>query len=135
MSRHPDDRALDDSYAAITESTRRRQHAGIVEMSFVAAAAVLISVSTAFSAWNTFELRNLAKEEVETRQTILEGTECLVEQLAEHRHSNALGHRADAAHHGFVYPIPEEEEPAPVPGQLATSCERFITSTTTTESP
>lgn len=127
---HPDDRLLDDSYAAMVESRLRRRRTGVVEMSFVAGAAVLISVSTAFSAWNTFELRTLAAEEMETRRTILEGTECLFEQLAEHRFSNSIGHRAAADHHRYGYPVSPGDEPQPVPGRLEKSCERFITTTT-----
>ena len=131
MADHPDDEKLDDSHAAMTEATRRRQRSGIVEMSFVAGAAVLIAVSTVFSAWNMFELRKLAQEEVRTRQIILLGTECLVEQLAEHRHLTGFAHRTGADHHGYAYPISPEQEPPPVPGQLERSCAMFITSTTT----
>lgn len=132
---HPDDEELDRSHAAMTASTKQRQRSSIVEMSLVAGAAVLIAVSTMFSAWNTWELRRLAEQGAETRDIILEGTKCLVEQLAEHRHLNAIGHRAAAKDHGYKYPIPPEEEPPPVPGQLQKSCAKFINSTTSTSSP
>lgn len=128
---HPDDEKLDQDYAAMTENRRRGQRSTTVELSLVAVATVLITASTVFSAWNVFELRKLAQEEVKTRETILLGTECIVEQLAEHRHLNALGHRADAAHQGYSYPISPEEEPPPTVGQLERSCGMFIHTTTT----
>lgn len=128
---HPDDEKLDESHAAITRSRRQRQQSSIVEMTLVAVAAILISVSTAFSAWNTFELRRINQDAVEIRKIILLGTECLVEQLSEHRNLNALGHRADAAHHGYTYPIAPENEPPVVPGVLERICQTFLQTTTT----
>lgn len=131
MSDHPDDEKLDDSYAAMTQATRRRQWVGVIETSLIAGAAVLISISTVFSAWNTFELRKLAQEGIQTREIILLGTECIVQQLSEHRHLTGLAHRAGADHHGYVYPIPPESEPAVVPELLANVCGIFLHTTTT----
>lgn len=131
MSDHPDDERLDESHAAMTRATRRRQRSGIVEMSFVAGAAVLIAVSTMFSAWNTFELRRLTQEGVETRRIILLGTECVVAEAAEHRELNALAHRAAAKDHGYTYPIPPESEPPAIPGVLENVCKTFLHTTTT----
>lgn len=131
MSDHPEDERIDDSYAAIAQATRQRQRSSIVEMTLVAVAAILISVSTAFSAWNTFELRKLHDVQVEERRLILLGTECLVEQMAQHRHLNALGHRADAAHSGYSYPIAPESEPPVIPGVLEEVCRIFLQTTTT----
>ena len=131
MSDHPDDEKLDDAHAAAMQAARERQRTSIVEMSLVAGAAILIAVSTIFSAWNTFELRRLSQNEVEIRKIILLGTECIVEQLAEHRHLNALGHRADSGHHGYTYPIAPDTEPPVVPGVLENVCKIFLQTTTT----
>lgn len=129
---HPDDGKLDDSYAALTEATRRRQRSGIVEMSFVAAAAVLIAVSALFNAWNTFELRKINQAAAESRRLTMLGTECLVQQLAAQRQQSALAHQAEAAHLGYPYPLLPESAPPVVPETLEKACAAFITSTTTT---
>lgn len=126
------DEQLDQSYAAIARAARERQRSSIVEMSLVAGAAILIAVSTAFSAWNTWELRKLTQEGVETRKIILLGTECVVEQLSEHRHLNGLAHRAAAKDHGYTYPIAPDNEPPVVPGVLENVCKAFLHTTTST---
>lgn len=128
---HPDDEKLDDSHAAMTEATRQRQRTGIVEMSLVAGAAILIAVSTMFSAWNTFELRKLHKTSLEERQLIRLGTECMVAELSDHRHLTGLAHRANAADHGYTYPIAPDSEPPVIPEVLESVCKVFLQTTTT----
>lgn len=135
MNEHPDDAKLDEAHFALTESMKERQRTSVVEMSLVAGAAVLIALSTMFSAWNTFELRRLTQDAAEVRKIILLGTECIVEQLAEHRHSTALVHREDAGHHGYPYPILPENEPPVVPGVLEHVCKTFLQTTTSTGKP
>ena len=131
MTEHPDDERIDEAHADMTRATRRRQRTGVVEMSFVAGAAVLIAVSTMFSAWNMFELRKLHQASLEERQLIRLGTECIVEQLSEHRHLTGLAHRAGADHHGYTYPIAPDNEPPVVPGVLENVCKTFLHTTTT----
>lgn len=132
MTDHPDEELLDKSYAAIDEAARQRRKSSIIETSLIAGAAILVAISTVFSAWNTFELRKINHDAAEVREIILLGTECIVEQLSEHRHLNALGHRADAAHHGYTYPIAPENEPPNVPGVLENVCKTFLATTTST---
>lgn len=135
MAEHPDDEKLDTTYAAVTKAAEQRQRSSIVEMSLVAGAAILITVSTIFGAWNTFELRELQQDQIEDRQLILLGTECIVEQLFEHRHLTGLAHQANATHHDYVYPIPPEKEPPVIPEVLAQVCQMFIHTTTSTSRP
>lgn len=131
MTDHPDEEQLDKSYAAIDEAARRRRKSSVIETSFIAGAAILVAISTIFSAWNTFELRKINKDAAEIRGILLLGTECVVEQMAEHRSLNALGHRADASHHGYTYPIEPGNEPPVVPGVLENVCKTFLHTTTT----
>lgn len=132
MPDHPDDSKLDKEHAALTKATRRRQRSGTVEMSLVVGAAVLVAVSTVFSAWNTFELRELRQEEIRDREIIQLGTECVVEQLSIHRHMTGLAHRAAAAAAGYTYPLAEGDEPPVIPGVLDDVCEVFLHTTTST---
>lgn len=132
MTDHPDDEKLDESHAAMTQATRERQRNSSIVTVLVAVAAVMVSASAVLSAWSLSELRKLAQEEVRTREIILLGTECVVEQFSEHRNLTALGHRADAAHHGYTYPIAPENEPPVVPGVLENVCKLFLHTTTST---
>lgn len=60
------------------------------------------------------------------------GVACLIEQLAEHRFSQASAHRADASSHGYTYDIPADFRPPTdaevqeVRRKLIVNCEGFL---------
>ena len=139
-----DDERSRDRFAELTRVAARSQRLGT---GIVLALAVVVAVvSSAVSAWNTIELRQLTRDtrellrnelplaaalEVEKKLKERErefgntSVRCLLEQLSEHRHLNALAHRAEAAKLGFTYPVPPEEEPPPV-SDADTVCEPFL---------
>lgn len=131
-------------FAVAAASAERSQRLGVAII--IALAALVAIVSSAVSVWNTTELRQLSRDtreilrnelpiaaaiEVEKKLRERErefgaaSVRCLLEQLSEHRHLNALAHRADARANGYSYPIPPEEEPPPV-SHAATVCEPFL---------
>lgn len=135
-----------DRFAALAVSAKRSQRFGLGIV--IALAVFVAAISSAVSAWNTTELRQLTRDTrellrnelplaaaVEVEKKLRErerefgaaSVRCLLEQLSEHRHLTALAHRADAQEHGYGYPIPEDEEPPPV-SRAATVCEPFLRS-------
>lgn len=131
-------------FAQAATAAKRSQQLGIGIL--IALAALVAVVSSAVSAWNTTELRQLSRDtrellsnelplaaalEVEKKLKERErefgaaSVRCLLEQLSEHRHLNALAHRAEARASGYTYPIPPEEEPPPV-STAGTVCEPFL---------
>ena len=129
-----------DRFAEMTRIAARSQRFGTV---LVVVVALIVAVgSSVVSVWNTMALRTLTEDTRRllhndlTREidVVLEKRErefgspsvrCLLEQLSEHRHLNALAHRAEAAEHGFSYPVPPDEEPPPV-SDADTVCARFF---------
>lgn len=124
--------SLDEAHAALTRATRQRQRNSSIVTVLVAVAAIMVCASTVFSAWSLSEIQKLNRRALEDRRLILLGTECIVEQFSEHRVLTASGHRADATHHGYTYPIPPENEPPVVPGALENVCKVFLHTTTST---
>lgn len=144
MSDHSADQRSQDRFTEMTRVAKRSQVFGI---SVIVVAALLVAViSTAVSVWNVTELhhlnndtRQLLKNDVVDNvarevQTALEQRQrefdtpslrCILEQLSEHRHLNALAHRAEAGVHGYSYPIPPDEEPPPV-SDAETVCAPFF---------
>lgn len=139
-----DDERSQDRFAEMTRVAARSQRLGT---GIIIALAVMVAVvSSLVSAWNTIELRQLSQDtrkllrnelpraaalEVEKKLKERErefgtaSTRCVLEQLSEHRHLNAVAHRAEAEAHGYSYPVPPTEEPPPVdPG--ASVCEPFL---------
>lgn len=57
---------------------------------------------------------------------LLEASNCIIEQQAEHRDSNESAHQINAAEHGYTYSAPEGEVPPPIPEQLKHACEPFL---------
>lgn len=134
MSDPPEDEELDKSHAALTQAAKKRQRNSSVITALVAVAAIMVSASAVPSAWSLAEIQKLNRRALEDRRLILLGTECQVEQFSEHRHLTALGHRADAAHHGYTYPIAPDNEPPVVPEALENVCKTFLHTTTTSTS-
>lgn len=129
---NPEDEQLDKTHAAMTRATRRRQQNSSIVTLLVAMAAVMVCASAVLSAWNLTEIQKLNRDAAEIRRINLLGTECIVEQLSEHRHLTALAHRAAATDHGYTYPIAPENEPPNVPGILENVCKTFLATTTST---
>lgn len=60
------------------------------------------------------------------RDKILDATNCITEQLAEHRQANETAHELEAHQHGYLYSPPAGTIPPPVPEQLRAACRPFI---------
>lgn len=76
---------------------------------------------------SSLEFRKALQGDIaELKASLLEATNCIIEQLAEHRDSNETAHRINAMKHGYVYEPPPGEVPPPIPAQLKAACDEFL---------
>lgn len=76
---------------------------------------------------SSLEFRRAQRADLDQLQAgLAEATNCIIEQLAEHRDSNETAHRINAMKHGYLYEPPPGEVPPPVPAQLKAACDEFL---------